>query len=111
LPRRLNFGLTEGQKDKIIHRDRVPSTVWKNTAYDVRRWHDDVLDDLIWLYSPYEPKRQRTWFSFIPVDTIIPHDPKKTLETVQFLEDTIDRLERLKEAVSEYGITYFKRGR
>lgn len=111
MPRSRVNGLTEEQKNRVLRWDRTPPNLRKNTAYDVRRWHDEVLTDLQWLYSDQGQRGARSRFAFHPIDVIIPSDLKKTRETVAWIEDAISMLSMLRDLVAEEGLRSMRMGR
>lgn len=113
MPRNRNIGLTDRQKDKILHIDRLPPDVRKNLAYDVRIILEKELEDLEFLFSeaPDSFNRCRDHEYRHPFEAIMPSDPKRTRATIKKLEGWISSIEKVRDAIGFMGLRFLRTGR
>lgn len=109
MPRARKIGLTEEQKDKVLHYDRLSPEERKVVAYGVREVLEKELDDIEWLMgqAPEAFKRQRYKEYQFPIEVVM---PKKANLTIGRLDGWIKVLEEIKVLVQTFEFRTYRKG-
>lgn len=102
-------GLTDEQKDQILHYDQLSEMDRKYLAYNVRTVIEKEIEDLDWLFTemPEAFKRMRYRKFEFPIDAVI---PKKKVVLEERLDSWITTLENIRTMVQTFEFRLFKRG-